>query len=86
MLVVIWKNDHEKDSIHPETAYSPTGNLKAGRRSCHLPRVGGRRKCPDGADDARRRDKLEEGDHIYVYVYVSVSSCNFGIRGGGICR
>ena len=40
-----------------------------GRRSCHLPRVGGRRKGADGADDARRREELEEeGGHVYVYV------------------
>ena len=45
-----------------------------GRRSCHLPRVGGRRKGADGADDARRREELEEeGGHVYVYVYVYVS-------------
>lgn len=38
-----------------------------GRRSCHL-RVGGRRKGADGADDARRGEKLEKSDHICVHV------------------
>ena len=64
---------------------SPAGDSShmKGRRSCHLPSVGGRRKGADMTDDARRREELGKNGHDFDHVYCSEGTVGVRDEMGG---